>query len=649
MEEPKLCKVTFVPIGISVDVPAGTMVLDAARQAGVPLLSDCGGDGVCGKCRVIIREGRVEGGSTEFFTREEILQGYVLACQSQVPEPIVVEVPPESTLSSAIVTFDADAEIDYNIAARIKLSPEELAPLVTKHLLELPPPSLGDNTADLERLTTALSKQVDGEFQMGLKAIRSLTETARKSDWKVTATTAYRGALTEIVRVEAGDATARNLGLAVDVGTTTVVVHLVNLRSGETLGAAAKYNSQISLGADVIHRILFAESHGVGKLQQMIVDDINSLTYELMQRNHISRNDITVAAVAGNTTMVHLLLGLEPSYIRREPYVGVGYSPPAFRAAEVGLHIAPRGLLYCLPMISSFVGADSIAGVLAVGMDTSDDLSVMIDVGTNGEIVIGNRDWLVCASASAGPAFEGAQTRDGMRAQAGAIDHVKILDKDRLLSFSTVASAPPRGICGTGYIDLLAELLRVGLIDRTGTLNLECGSGRIRCAGEPGTDPDPSESEYVVIRKEESGSGKDVVITQADIRSMLLAKAAIYAAARVLLKSLELTFADVDHLHVAGAFGHYLVPQSAILIGLLPDVPTEKIRFVGNSSVAGAKLTLLSKDNYRHAQELARKMTYFELSTAPGFMDEFVSAQFFPHTDVELFPTAAAVLGGQSA
>jgi len=643
--EGKTFKVDFIPGDVSVEVADGVTILEAARQADVPLLSDCGGDGVCGKCRVIIREGQVEGGPTEFFTREEILKGYVLACQSRVSGPIVVEVPPESTLTSAIVTFDADAEIDYNIAARIKLGPDELDPLVTKHFLELPRPSLDDNAADLERLTTALRKQVGGEFQMGLKAIRALTEAARTSDWKVTATTAYRGALTEIVRVEAEDATARNLGLAVDAGTTTVVVHLVNLRSGETLGAAAKYNSQMSCGADIIHRILCAESRGVGKLQQMIVDDINSLTHELMQRCHVSRGDIMVASVAGNTTMVHFLLGLEPSYIRREPYVGVGYSPPAFRAAEVGLQIAPRGLLYCLPMISSFVGADIVAGVLAVGMDTSDELSMMIDVGTNGEVVIGNRDWLVCASASAGPAFEGSQTRDGMRAHAGAIDHIKILDKERLLSFSTVASAPPRGICGTGYIDLLAELLRVRLIDRTGTLDLECGSSRIRCAGE---DADPSESEYVVIRKEESGSGKDVVITQADIRSMLRAKAAIYAAAQILLRSLDLTFDDVRRLYVAGAFGNYLVPQSAILIGLLPDIPTERIRFVGNSSVAGAKLALLSKEHYRQVQELARKMTYFELSAAPGFMDEFVSAQFFPHTDVERFPTAAAALRGST-
>ena len=644
--ESKTVRVDFIPGGASVEVPDGATLLEAAREANVPLTSDCGGDGVCGKCRVIVRKGRVEGGSTEFFTREEIQQGYVLACECRVSGPLTVEVPPESMLSASIVTFDADAEIDHNIAARVRLGLDELAPLVAKHFVELPQPSLSDNAADLERLTTALRKKVGGEFQMGLKAIRALTATARKSDWKVTATTAYRGALTEIVQVEAGDTTARCLGLAVDVGTTTVVAHLVDLRTSETLGAAAKYNSQISCGADVVHRILYAESHGVQKLQQMIVDDINSLTHELMQRSHVSRRDILVATAAGNTTMLHALLGLEPSYIRREPYVGAGYSPPAFRAAEVGLQIAPRGLLYCLPMISSFVGADTVAGMLAVEIDKSDDLSMVIDIGTNGEIAIGNRDWLVCASASAGPAFEGSQTRDGMRAQAGAIDHVKIQDKDRLLSFSAVGSAPPRGICGTGYIDLLAELLRVGLIDRTGTLNLECGSSRVRCAGD---DADSGESEYVVVRKEESASGKDVVITQADTRSMLRAKAAIYAASCVLLKSLELTFADVKRFYVAGAFGNYLVPENAVIIGLLPDVPLERVRFVGNTSVAGAKLALLSHNHYRRAQQLADKTTYFELSTAPSFMDEFVSAQFFPHTHVEQFPTAAAALRGRPA
>jgi uncharacterized 2Fe-2S/4Fe-4S cluster protein (DUF4445 family) len=638
MESHKLHTVRFIPIGTSVDVPQGTTLLEAARQANVPITSDCGGDGACGKCRVVICEGQVDGGSTEAFTREEIRRGYVLACEGRVREPVMVAVLREARLGSSATIGDEGAEI-FSGAAEVAFSRDEIDPLVTKHHLVLPPPSLDDNAGDLDRLTTALRKRQPGEFQMGLKQIQALPGLLRNNDWDVTATAAYRGSLTEIVQLEAGDMTAGNLGLVVDLGTTTVVAHLVDLRSGETLGATARYNGQVNSGADVIHRILVAEAEGVQGLQQAAVNDINALTEELMQRYHVSRNEITVAAIAGNTTMLHLLLGLDPSSIRREPYVGASYSPPAFRATEIGLRLAPRALLYCLPMISSFIGADIVAGVMATGMDESESVNLMIDIGTNGEVVIGNREWLMCASASAGPAFEGSQTRNGMRAQPGAIDHVKILDKERLLSFSTVGSAPPRGICGSGYIDLLAELLRTRLMDRSGLLDLTSGSSRIR--GENQND-----CEYVVIRAGESGAEKDIVITQTDIRSMLLAKAAIYTAARLLLQSLGLTFDDVDRLYVAGAFGNYLGLENAIIIGLLPDMPLDRIRSAGNTAIAGTKLALLSKKQYERARDVAAKMTYLELGTAREFMDEFVSAQFFPHTDVEQFPTAAAALKG---
>ncbi len=648
MEEPKLCKVTFIPIGTSVDVPAGTTVLEAARSADVPLAAECGGDGTCGTCRVVICEGTIEvpaGGadsSTKVLSRDELRHGYVLACEARVNLPVTVGVPKESRLASAVFTGDESVERLSGSAAEVDLTTQQLDPLVGKHYLELPAPSLDDNAADLDRLIAALGKQVPGGLEMGLAAMRSLPGAMREDGWRVTATTAHRGAVTEITNVEAGDTRDAHLGLAIDLGTTTVVAHLVDLQNGDTLGSAAKYNSQIGCGADIIHRILFAESEGVDKLQKMIVGDLNLLVQELMTRHHVSPGEITAAVAAGNTTMIHTLLALDPSFIRREPYIGVGCLPAPLRAADIGLEIAPAAELYCLPMISGFVGADTVAGTLAVGIDESDELSVMIDIGTNGEIVIGNSDWQVCASASAGPAFEGSQTQDGMRAHTGAIDHITLVDADNIKSFSTIGSAPPCGICGTGYVDLLAELLRVGVIDRTGSLNTECGSSRVRM--NESTDA----PEYVIVCQKDSDSDKDIVISQADILSILRAKAAIYAATRILLKSLDLTFDNVEHLYVAGSFGNYLALENAIIIGLLPDMPLEKVHFVGNSCVTGAKLTLLSQDRYRQAQGLARKMTYFELSTAQGFMDEFVSAQFFPHTDIEQFPTAAAALRGRS-
>jgi uncharacterized 2Fe-2S/4Fe-4S cluster protein (DUF4445 family) len=418
-----------------------------------------------------------------------------------------------------------------------------------------------------------------------------------------------------------------------------VVAHLLDLTNGSTLGTAAKYNSQIAYGGDVIRRIIWAtgDDGSLRRMHQIIVEDINGLIAELQQKSHTGTRDITLVTAAGNSAMMHMLLNLDPTHIRREPYIGVVYSPPPFRAAEVGLKISARGLLYCLPMVGSFVGADISAGVLAAGMHKSDELTMLVDIGTNGEIVIGSRDFLVCASASAGPAFEGADSRDGMRAAGGAIDHVRLLGPERVRSYTTIGDRPPLGICGTGYVDLLAELLREGLIDKTGKLNADGYSSRIRISEE-------GVPEYVVVTEGTAGAEHDIVITQFDIENMLRAKGAIYSAALVLLNSLGLTFDDIKRIHVAGAFGNYLDVENAIGIGLLPDIPLDRIQFIGNTSIAGAKLVALSREKYREVRRIARSMTYFELSTDHTFMDEFVRACFFPHTDIEKFPNVMARL-----
>jgi len=440
--------------------------------------------------------------------------------------------------------------------------------------------------------------------------------------------------LNEITDLEPGDTTARNFAFAVDVGTTTVVAHLIDLRTGQTLGATARYNSQATYGGDVIRRIMWAtnEPDGLAKLQSLIVTDINELIHILLNRYHVARGDVSLITAAGNTTMLHMLLGVDPAWIRREPYVGAIYHPPPFRAAEVGLQISPRGLLYCLPSISSYVGADITAGVLATGGHESEKLYLLVDIGTNGEIVVGNRDWSVCASASAGPAFEGTDTRHGMRAARGAIDHVHHIECRRPPSYSTIDSAPPIGICGTGYIDLLAELTRSGLMDKTGRLNVDGECNRIRLG--------PQEvPEYVLATSNESGNGIDITITQEDIANMVRAKAAIYAAARVLMNSLSLSFEDIREVRMAGAFGNYLNLENAVAIGLLPDLPADRMQFVGNASIHGAKLSALSTEKMQDARTIAAGMTYFELSTDPTFMDEFSAACFFPHTHLEMFPS----------
>lgn len=633
----KTCTLEFQPDELKVEVPLGTTILDAARKAGVFIDSLCGGEGVCGKCRVIVREGEVVGGTTDFFTRHEIREGYILACEARIAGDLVVEVPPESRIRARIIEVDAGEKRLSEIAV-LERRPTILDPLVKKYYLEVPAPSLSYNRADLDRLEHALRHAVGGgEFQMGLKVIRTLPDVLRQAGHRVTATTAYRGALTEITEVAPGDTCKRNLAVAVDVGTTTIVTYLVDLQTGKTLGTAAKYNSQAIYGADVIHRILWCSEQpdGLQQLHDRIIEDINLLIRELQNQLRISVSDISVIAAAGNTTMMHLLLGINPTWIRPEPYVGATYQPPPFRAAEVGLTINSRGLLYSLPCVSAFVGADITAGVMAIGMAEAERPRMLIDVGTNGEVAIGNKDWMVCASASAGPAFEGATTRHGMWAMRGAIDHIRGWSGYSRFSYSTIGDEPPAGLCGTAYVDLLAELLLMGVIDKTGRFNPQCGLENLR----EGTD---GQREFVIVGAGERGASRDLVITQADIENLLRAKGAIYAATKVLLKALGLKASDLEEVMIAGAFGHYLDMENAVFIGLLPDVDPHKLRFAGNTSAAGAKMALLNRERFAEAKRLADSMTYFELSTDPTFMEEFTSACFLPHTHIEEFPSLQA-------
>ena len=636
----KTYKVLFKPDDAGVEVPAGTTILAAANKAGVFVNSLCGGDGVCGRCRVIVREGKATGGSTEFFTHEDIQRGYILACEGRIESNLVVEIPPETRLAGAPEYVEGEVPLltDVSKLARRGI---RLSPLVRKTHVELPSPTLENNLSDLQRLEQALRKSISSNgFQMGLKVTRRLPNVLRKADLTVTAVTGYRGPLTEIIDVETGDTSQRNMCIAADIGTTTVVCHLVDLRDGQTLGQAAKYNSQASYGGDVIRRIIYASQSpdNENALREVIVADLNELISELLSRHRIGARDVSFICAAGNTTMIHLLLGLPAENIRKEPYVGAAYRLPPFRAAEVGLQINPRGLLYCLPCVAGFVGADIVAGIYATGLAQSDEVRMLIDIGTNGEIVIGNKEFLVCASASAGPAFEGAECQCGMRATRGAIDHIRLLDADHVLSYSTISSAAPAGFSGTGYVDLIAEMLRTGLIDKTGRIDANASKTRTRTS-------DYGELEYLVIAAKQSSNNKDLVITQSDINNILRAKGAVYAASTVLLKALNMTFDDIAEIMVAGAFGNFLNVENAVFIGLLPDMPSERLRFVGNASLAGAKLAALCDNCYDEIFRVAERTTYFELSTDPNFMDQFVSACFFPHTNIELFPSVMAQLG----
>jgi uncharacterized 2Fe-2S/4Fe-4S cluster protein (DUF4445 family) len=331
--------------------------------------------------------------------------------------------------------------------------------------------------------------------------------------------------------------------------------------------------------------------------------------------------------------MIHFFLGLDPSGIRKEPYVPVANSIPPLRAAQVGLRINPRGLLYTLPGVAAYVGADITGGAVAIRLDEQEDLSLFIDVGTNGEVVLGNRDWMVCCSASAGPAFEGVGVRYGMRASRGAIERVH-LEPDGRVAYETVGNRPPRGICGSGLLDLLAEMFRVGLLTRNGRFQGSLAGDRFL--------PDPSDPAFLVVPKDASAVDDAIVITQADVSNLVRSKAAIYAAIATLVKSVGVDLRDILHIFLAGGFGNYLNVRSAITLGMLPDVPPDRVHFVGNTAVAGARVALLSEDAFQRVERVARMMTYVDLMANPRYMEEFVKANFIPHTDLDRFPSVPA-------
>ncbi len=628
-------EVKFLPEGEVSTVSSEDTLLDAAQRAGVYVSSLCGGDMICGKCRLVVKEGQVFEEQHMLLSREEVRCGYVLACASHPRSDLVVEIPIESRMEGKQIVVDADAQ-RFSGLARVDLEKYEfeLSALVEKLYLELPPPSLEDNLSDLERIFRAIRERIDAPIlQTGLKNIRRLPQILRRGEWKVTCTLGVRGGTVEVIEIEEGDTSGRSYGVAVDVGTTTVVAHLIDLNTSEILATDATYNSQITFGEDVISRLIYAKNEvgGRERVHESIIGDINGLINNTVSAAGVAIQDITSLTFAGNTTMTHFLLDLDSSNIRREPYIPAATHIPPGRAIEVGIQINPRGIIYAVPSVSSYVGGDIVSGVLASGIYRTPQLSMLIDIGTNGEIVVGNSDWLMCCSASAGPAFEGGEVKFGMRATHGAVEKVKVLEGGEKVEMVVIADEPPRGICGSGLIDVISELRRAGVLDRGAEFAAPGYCSRLRV--------DDGAKEFVLAYADETAIGRDIVITQADINNLVRSKAAVYAGASVLLHSLDLKFSDLEQLFIAGGFGNYLDLEGSISIGLLPDIPLERVKFIGNSSVTGAKVALLSREALDEVEKIARKMTYIDLSSNNLFMDEYSSALFLPHTNLDLFPS----------
>jgi uncharacterized 2Fe-2S/4Fe-4S cluster protein (DUF4445 family) len=621
----------------------------------------CGGQGRCGRCAVIAQDGAgIRRRSTVRLTPDDLAAGYALACQTVIEGDAVITIPPQEKIERRLVTDKTATKVVlpfvYDLQQHQSL---RLFPLV------LDPPTRADQTDDWSRLKRTLATTHGvSDLTADLVTLRGLGAVLREYEWKVTAVVEMdtwdrpQGPPRLVDLLPTGDLpmtppppgdTERGLwGAAVDIGTTTVSLYLVDLLTGEVLTKAAEYNGQIKRGEDVISRIIYAgKNNGLAELQAIVVDTINELIERATRRTRIDPAKIYKMTVAGNSTMTHLLLGLPPSSIRLEPFVTAVNQPPPVRASELGLNIQPQANVDCLPGVASYVGADISAGVIGSQMCASEALTLFLDVGTNGETVLGDCDWLISCACSAGPAFEGAGVQDGMRATIGAIEEVWINSETYEPAYRVIPNpkleaqgqpTPPRGICGSGLISLLSEMFITGVVDKSGNLNFNLGSSRIR-QGNHGP-------EYVIAWGDESDHGRDIVITEVDIDNLMRAKGAIYAGFSVLAQSVGIELPMVERILIGGSFGQYINVEKAVQIGLLPDMPWDRFQFLGNTSLQGALLALLNREYRQQITEAAAKMTYLELSADNTFYDAFTSALFLPHTDLTQFPSVARVLDG---
>lgn len=643
-----MSEVYLRPEGKTVEVPDGILLSEAIARAGLGFNLPCGGQGRCGRCKVVVESGTATRRPTSRISATEAGQGYVLACQTTVQGDIQVFVPPQEAIVRKLPS--------EKMAAEVPTIPVECDsqshPLVRTLRLSIEPPSLSDNTGDFERLKRALGRQHGiKNIVADLPELRKLARALRESTvdgtgWQLTAVLEMGSwpdpnGTPRLLDLRPGHGPERTLAVAVDIGTTSNVVYLVDLAAGRFVDSAAAYNAQISCGEDVIARILYARKEGgLQHLQRLVVGTINELLQELAERNRVDPSEVYAMTVAGNTTMTHLFLGLDPANIRLEPYIPTINHPLPVRADELGLHICPAAPVDCLPSVGAYVGGDITAGVLSSRMFQSDKLTLFIDVGTNGEIVLGNADWLLSCACSAGPAFEGAGVRSGMRATIGAIEEVWINAETHDPTYRVIGDVAARGICGSGMISLLAELFITGTMDKSGHLNRALDSRRIR-VGEHGP-------EYVVAWAPETQSQKeDIVLTEVDISNLIRAKGAIYAGFSILTSSVGIDLADVEEVLIGGGFGKYIEIEKAIQIGLMPDMPWERFRYLGNTSVLGAFTALLCRDMRRRVTDIASKMTYLELSADNRFMDQFTSALFLPHTDTAAFPSVMRLLAAR--
>ena len=570
----------------------------------------------------VIPDQSAQDGASEEVVIGQLIRIATLGRGDQCAGDVQVEVPAGSLIEEQKILVDIPGLADIS-----------LNPAVRKYVVRLEPPSLEDTTPDLARLLEGVERQggpPPNRIYAPLGVLCSLPQVLRRSGWHATATVALVPGGYRLSSVDEGDTTERLYGAAVDIGTTTIVAYVRSLVDGRILATASNYNRQISCGEDILSRVNFSRKSGLSRLQQLAAESINEALTNAADAAGIDREEIFEVMIAGNTVMTHLLLGIDPAYMIAEPYIPVVRRMLSTAAGRIGIAAHKNAGVYTFPAVSNFIGGDIIADILAAGMAEREEPTLMVDIGTNFEAVLGNSDWMLSCAGAAGPALEGGEVLFGMRANPGAIERIRIDPETLAPSFSTINGVRPRGICGSGLIDLLAELFRACVIDRTGGINLELDHPRVR-KGQ-------YYPEFVVAWKEETSIGKDIVITENDIKNLIMSKAAIHAACMTLLDAAGLAPTDIGRVCFSGAFGNYLNKENAVTIGLIPETPPERVGNIGNGAITGANIALVDRRRRKELDGLARRITYIELNADPSFMDRYTSSCFLPHTDFALFP-----------
>lgn len=615
--------VMFQPSGARIIVDKGVSLYDAARLAGVKIRSVCAGVGRCGKCKVVIEDGLVQEKSTvrsDFHTKEELNIGYYLACQTLVLSDVRVLVPPETRIGGQKILSDA-------VISRV-----ELKPCTKKAFLE---DVFGKITTASMRAERLSAKIIDAFPDLNYSLSPNVIDTISKLPMEfingITITASTCKSTYEVVDIEVGNTSQQNYGLAVDIGTTKVVCYLVDLRDGEIIDVASDYNRQLAYGEDLLSRINYVVTNkdGLIRLQRAVIDTINDIVGKLTSNSSIRAVDITDTTISGNTVMTYLFTGTDPKPLIKKGTT-ISRIPIQQKAQTLGLNVNPNSCVYCFPSISPFFGGDAVSDLLASGMVESSEISVLIDMGTNGEIMLGNRDWIISTSCAAGPAFEGWEITFGTRSVLGAIEHIQIDPSTLKASYTVIGGRDqkPRGICGSGIIDAVAEMFQRGIIDWL---------GKFREIKSPFLRKGPDGWEYIVSPANENDLNKDIIINQKDINNLIDSKAAVCGALTTLMKKVGLSIRDVKRVFLAGAFGNYVDARSAVTIGIFPKFPNAKVIQIGNGSIAGAYLALLSSERRTVLEEISKFITYYDLTVDPDFMDEYSAAFSLPGRP-EYFP-----------